>query len=461
MGLDGTVHGCQWWNGLMLVVHFHSQHIAPAATHIGTAQTVTAHGGHMENPQPLGSAKGVSRLRTGAEHAATNLAGVAVAQVSVVHVVADGLPAENIEGVDVISLPRLKTGPTDLPQRVRRVVAALRWMAQSEATILHVHDPELLPAALVLRMMGRIVVYDIHDDYRASILTRLRSRRRLARMTAAAWDPLERLAAQLMSSVTVADRHLAERFTAAKPTVLGNYPSRSFYPYPASWKRQPHETFNLLYVGGVSTARGVGVALSALDKLTTPNARLHIVGTGREPQLDEALSRHPQVVIHGRVPWRELHRLYAIADVGLALYQRLPGFEYYTGENVVKINEYMAAGLPVVTADFPGLRTYVADAGTGIVVDCEDAAAVTRAIETLYADSKLRAELGTRGRQMFEQRYNWERESIKLLELYHRISGLKKGRFTQSAGPPDVSALDAKRHSTCESRSSCRQEPIR
>jgi len=124
--------------------------------------------------------------------------------------------------------------------------------------------------------------------------------------------------------------------------------------------------------------------------------------------------------VHGRVPWTELHQHYVTADVGLALYQPLPGFQYSPGENAVKVIEYMAAGIPVVTADFPGLRAFVQEAGAGLVVRSDDASAVAEAINRLRADRDLAVTLGARGRELFESEHNWDLHRGALIRLYER-----------------------------------------
>jgi glycosyltransferase involved in cell wall biosynthesis len=86
-----------------------------------------------------------------------------------------------------------------------------------------------------------------------------------------------------------------------------------------------------------------------------------------------------------------------------------------------KAFEYMAAGLPVIAPDFPAWRALMDETGAGVTVTPTDPAAIADAITTLLRDPVRAAEMGRRGRQAVRERYNWEAESERLLQLYARL----------------------------------------
>ncbi len=281
-----------------------------------------------------------------------------------------------------------------------------------------IHDPDMVLVAVLLRLLSHNVIYDVHDDYEASFKDRLQGRRWLRIWFPSFWWWFERNAARLMNGVIVADRHLAKKFERCAPIVLGNYPRMDFMPVADSGKES---TFNLIYVGGVTEERGLGKALEALQKIPTPELRLHIIGTGRDENLMSRLRAEHRVVLHGRVEWTKLHEYYTQAHVGLALYQPLAGF--VTVDHSVKIVEYMAAGIPTICSNFPGLNAFVQDQGCGLTVKPDDPEAIAAAICRLMDDSELRKRLGAKGRELFETEYNWEKHEHRLVELYERVCG--------------------------------------
>ena len=295
----------------------------------------------------------------------------------------------------------------------------LLWGAlKSPYPLFHFHDPDLLPVGLVLKLFGRRVVYDVHDDYQAALADRLRRHPALASGLSRLWWVFERNSARVFDGVVTADQHLAQKFAGCHPVILRNYPRLDF---TAPANTEGESTFNLIYVGGVTRERGVEMALRMLRLLPMPELRLHVVGTGREGDLLDELKADPRVVLHGRVPWTELRRHYEKAHVGIAFYQPLAGF--VTVDHSVKIVEYMAAGIPVVCSNFPGLKALVEDSGCGLVAPPDDPEALAAQIRRLMEDPALRRRLGETGRRLFESEYNWEKHEGRLVDLYRGIFG--------------------------------------
>lgn len=287
--------------------------------------------------------------------------------------------------------------------------------------VYHFHDPVLLPFCAVLEVLGASIIYDVHDDYEASILTRLSKHLLIAQLLSKLWWFFERNISKLFDGIVVADRHLARKFERLSPVILGNFPRLDF---TSATETLSETTFNIIYVGGVDRNRGVDKLLDALDLLPCMDIRCHVIGECRDNTLIERINSNPRVVWYGRVAWTDLHKYYTRAHVGVALYKPIPSFLYCPGENSVKIIEYMAAGLPVICSDFPGLKTFVEDAGYGLTVQPDNPAAIAEKIRFLYEHPDVGARMGQNGRRAFETKYNWEKQEGKLTALYRLI--LKK-----------------------------------
>jgi glycosyltransferase involved in cell wall biosynthesis len=67
--------------------------------------------------------------------------------------------------------------------------------------------------------------------------------------------------------------------------------------------------------------------------------------------------------------------------------------------------EALAAGVPVVATGVSGMRELLGD-GAGRIVEPPEAAAFASAIEALLDDPDTRAEMGTRGRRLVDERYS-------------------------------------------------------
>lgn len=341
------------------------------------------------------------------EAASLARAGLAVAVIGLHH------SREERLGVTILPLVGPGSAPPSRPVRAWR---ALSQALEVGARAYHVHEPELLAVGVMLRIAGRRVVYDVHEDVKAQVRDRCAGLGAVGRAVAAAWGVFEVAASRLLSAVIVVDSHLAARFAACKPVVVSNFPSSAFWE---GGRRVRHGgEFRISYVGGVTEARGLGVLLDALE-LVRGDVVLHVIGDVPNSPLGARLRAHPRVLLQGRVPWAQVAGHLANADLGVALLQ--PVRAYLEVEYVVKVFEYLSVGVPVLLSDFPKLRRQVEEIGYGRVVDPTDPAAVAAAIEDLRDHPEVRRAMGERGRQAVQQRFNWEREEIKLLALYRRL----------------------------------------
>jgi glycosyltransferase involved in cell wall biosynthesis len=84
------------------------------------------------------------------------------------------------------------------------------------------------------------------------------------------------------------------------------------------------------------------------------------------------------------LPYGQLGRLIAGADVGLALYRRSDGNIYNLGLSSGKLAEYARAGLPLVVSDFPGIRERVERSRCGVNV--ANMIEVAPALAKIFAD---------------------------------------------------------------------------
>jgi len=73
-------------------------------------------------------------------------------------------------------------------------------------------------------------------------------------------------------------------------------------------------------------------------------------------------------------------------------------------------------------SDYPFMRRSVQQDDFGIAVDPADVQAVAQAIGAILSDPQRAQQMGENGRQAVLQKYNWDIELKKLLELYDSLS---------------------------------------
>lgn len=332
-----------------------------------------------------------------------------------VTVVAQHPGSERVDGIDIVGLPRPRhrlvrfvLGP------VRLLLIALRHRAE----VVHLHDAEAVPVGVVLSLLGRTVVLDSHEDYPRLVLDRPWIPRPLRRPVAAVVRAGEAVAARVVRAVISAEDVGAQRFPAAKTTVVRNHVLvREFGAAPAVQRG------GLVYVGDITAARGAREMVEVAGRVhRTHGARLCLVGRLSPAALEQELAALEGWAAVDHLGWQDragVQRALAGAAVGLVLWQ--PTRKHAEGAVPVKLLEYLAAGVPVVASDFPAIRAVVEPARCGVLVDPTDVAAVAEAVAGLLDDPAEAAAMGARGAAAVRAHHSWDTEAARLVALYDSL----------------------------------------
>jgi glycosyltransferase involved in cell wall biosynthesis len=183
----------------------------------------------------------------------------------------------------------------------------------------------------------------------------------------------------------------------------------------------------VLYHGGFLPSRGIDVLATAV--LSVRGVALILMGDGPLRPALERLAGEPRadgrVHVLPPVPPAELVAWIAAADVGAMVNQPVSRNERISTPN--KLFECLAAGIPVVSSDFPARRRIVIDdpdGPLGAVCDPTDPGAIAAALrDVLDRSAEGTADLRRRVLAAAHARWTWERQAATLLEVYGRLTG--------------------------------------
>jgi glycosyltransferase involved in cell wall biosynthesis len=320
------------------------------------------------------------------------------------------------DGVVIRALPEAKGGR--IGRMVGTVGRALMEAVRLEGDAYHFHDPELIPAALLLRLRGKPVVYDIHEDYVTDIEAKTYLPGWFRKVLAPAFGRFEGAAALAFHPV-LAERYYEDRFPDGLQVC--NYPVIEGLD-AAPEDTAPAEGIHLLYTGNVDQDRGALL----MANLMTMSDDIHLTCVGRcwsgiadqmRTIAGDHVGRMELVGVDGHVPFPTIVE-YTVRGgwtAGMALF---PYHDHYLRKELTKFFEYMAAGLPVVCSDFPTWRRLVEEHGVGICVNPDDPEKALEAVQFLRDHPDERAAMVARGRELARSRFNWDNDADKLVRLY-------------------------------------------
>ncbi len=299
-------------------------------------------------------------------------------------------------------------------QRLLGISRLYKLVVGIDTDVYHMHDPELILLARKLKKRGAKVVFDVHEDYKSSILaTSLPFKSILARI----WDRIEKEISTKLDLIVCADSYIKNRYKNPNKIVLGNYPPLSFGPKELLAK--PNK-FTIVYAGGVNRARGIERLMYATDQLND-DFELVLVGPCNDEQLLEMIKARNYISYLGKLDWTEVSRCISSASIGVALYEPSINFTYCTGEGIVKLFEYLGCGLPIVTSNFPNLKAFIDQNEVGITVDPMNINEINAAIEAYMIDSKLLNGHSEKGHKLVRTKYNWDLAKNELLAAYEKV----------------------------------------
>ncbi|HEX5851767.1 MAG TPA: glycosyltransferase family 4 protein, partial [Solirubrobacteraceae bacterium] len=201
--------------------------------------------------------------------------------------------------------------------------------------------------------------------------------------------PLERSFGTHVLGRYLAEYEHADRIYAASRYTLESFLEQgvaeeklSLFPLTPDPRYRPRErtrersSFDILYIGSLSVAKGVPLLIDAVRRLPYADLRLILVGCWKSPGVrrfvESACARDPRIVV---APGDPLPHLRGAAVCVHPTYE--DGFAYAPAEA-------LACGVPVIVSEDTGMKDMVEEGVNGMILPTGDSAALTGAIDALY-----------------------------------------------------------------------------
>lgn len=326
---------------------------------------------------------------------------------------------ENRNGVLIIPFRRLKN-------KLFRV--SVTWISmffkaiRVNASLYHLHDPELIPCGLLLKLCGKKVIFDIHENVAEDIFDKpwIKNKKLLYSI----FNIFEKLAVKYFT-IFLAENSYEPRYKklGANYEIVLNYHDPAFFePFAALKNRQGNRIF---YIGILLESRGLLEIAEAIWILKQKNIEIHfdIVGelyTDLAEKL-QSLSFFKNIEhllhFHGRLPLEKGYEISKTAGIGMCIIHPMKNS---VGSYPTKMFEYMAIGLPQIISDFPLYKSVVETHNCGICVNPHQPIEIANAIEKILQNPELADEMRINGIQK-SHLYTWDSQYAKALQVYKKI----------------------------------------
>ncbi len=327
--------------------------------------------------------------------------------------------AEIISGISIIPFRRFRN-------KVFRV--SFTWLImffkaiRVKAVLYHFHDPELIPCGLLLRLFGKKVIFDIHENVADDIFDK-------------PWIPNKKLLYAIFHffekkavrrfKLFLAEKSYEPRYQSmnANYSVVLNYCDTGFFqPFSHAVNRHTNRIF---YIGILLESRGVQQIAEALHILKQKGIEVHFDVVGElYSSLSSKLNELPfwtevreQIHFHGRLPLEKGYEISRNAAAGMCIIQPMSNS---VGSYPTKMFEYMSIGLPQIISHFPLYKSVVETHQCGLCVDPSSPEQIATAIQTILNNRKLADSMALNGLQNAHL-YDWSSQAQILLIEYQNL----------------------------------------
>jgi glycosyltransferase involved in cell wall biosynthesis len=331
-------------------------------------------------------------------------------------VIADGLGDETKYDVKIIDVGK----PTNRFSRIFITTLKVFLKAKKlDVDIYHFHDPELAPLCLLFRLLGKPVIFDVHEN----IGEQIKDKQWLSPVFANFFSFLFSFLNTIFTksfSVIIAENSYSTIYKNPKSKhkfeVILNFPELQLLEQFKNLNRIGNEFF---YIGVISNDRGLDTILDALNILESKNYdfRMHFIGRVFD-DIDWAKYTRvkEKIIFYGRMNLDEGYAISSKCIAGLAVLKPIGN---YVGSYPTKVFEYMAIGLPTITSNFALYKEIVEDNKVGWCVDPYSSLSLAEIMMSILDGISL-SEI-SQSAIVAAEKYSWESESKKMLKMYKNI----------------------------------------
>lgn len=325
--------------------------------------------------------------------------------------------------------------PQGIVGRILQIPRLYTKAAAIDADFYHCNEVDSWFVGVLLKLIRRKrIVFDVHEHYPSTFAesrfpTRLRPHiANLIRLIFRSLIPFTDRIVFAKQSVAVdfvgseAKQVLVQNFTA-----LGERAAEQFLQ-TTKHAENAEAGIRAIHLGLISRARGWPQLLDALAQTTSTGLRLHIIGTFNDQSKADfdqrvvELGLDQRITVEQWMPFEAAYQHVAASDIGLVLFQ--PGIQNHVWALPHKMFDYMMAELPIIAPRFAEeVSRIVREADCGILVDPADPDEIAQALDALASNPAERQRLGRNGRKAVLERYNWESQADRLIQMYNEMAG--------------------------------------
>lgn len=286
----------------------------------------------------------------------------------------------------------------------------LSFFISEKPKIVHIHDPELIPFFVFLRLFSKFkLVIDFHEHIEADIKTKSGIGLYKKNIALLIFKISLKCSRELADLFVFASSEIAAEIgpSRCRSIVVRNFPTQSLPVY----ENANTYSDNAVYIGRISLDRGYNEMIDLSKKI---GIKVRMIGTP-DDALVERIKNEPAVEWISQQPYSLMPSLVKDSRFAFCFLQDTGPYRFAIP---TKLLEYLSWGLPVVCSDLPKQGEIIRASGAGIILPnkldkakLDEFYSFTVTPESLMAASK-------NGIEFISSEIDWSNEEKHLLSSY-------------------------------------------
>ena len=280
--------------------------------------------------------------------------------------------------------------------------------------IIHVHDPELMPLAMLKVVFpGVVFIYDMHEHLPSQIYNKV-SGKYARRIIIKIVELLEKIFLPKFDHLVFVTNEINHKYTHRSKITVHNYPLSAPRDQGIQNRSRSTKCIKLVYAGGIGPNRFLEELIDIVSNYPD-RYELHLFGRITFPEKDQWLAQNVyscmNVVYGGVVDLTEIPEILCSHDVGIHVVKDIPNHRVGLP---TKVFDYLSAGLLVVTNNFEINRSTFSD----LCIYCEASkVGIETQLELISEDMLSDQKRFERVERLYKKNYSWEHEMVKYMKF--------------------------------------------
>ena len=306
------------------------------------------------------------------------------------------------------------------------------WIIEQLKTIqpdiVQVTEPLLLSPAVKYKSRHSVkIIYDPAEDWRSMYREFSRKPAPIPHLLGFGIRQYENWFLPKMDYFIASDDWLYDYYSAKGPcTLIYNYPNKDIFSIDL--KSVPQHLHSCVHHGQLRKERGLFLMIEAMKLVVEkyPDSSLELLGHFSYPSEEELSHKllekyglSENVNISAPIPHIDIPRRIAQSAVGLLPFYNIDKF---CNNIVIKMFEYSACKLPIVSFDLPPSRKYIESVNCGICVEPDSHRALAEGIINMFENKENFSLYSLNGYNSFVEKYYWEAQEKQLFDIYSNLN---------------------------------------